>query len=337
MQTNTIELNKFSMETMTKPFSKDILHLENIELLCDEICQKLKRNVKKQLKRRGGVVGISGGIDSSVVLALATRALGKENVIGILLPERDSSPDSLILAQQLAYKFGVNTIVENMTSALEGYGCYRRRDEAILRIFPEFNFLEDKAKIEIKQNIGQNMPSVFSLTIITPDGVENSKLLPAKEYLQIVASTNFKQRSRMSMLYYYAEKFHYAVLGTPNKHEVEQGFFVKYGDGGADVMPIAKLYKTQVYQMAEYLGIPQDIIKRTPTTDTYSAEQTQEEFFYQMPFKEMDLVWYAWENRYKAEEVAKVLAKSVEEVQNIYKNFERKRNTTEYLRSAPIF
>ncbi|MFT5750311.1 MAG: NAD+ synthase [Ancylomarina sp.] len=325
------------MNTMTKMFSKDILFIENIESVCEEICQTLKGNIGKRLKRRGAVVGISGGIDSSLVLALASRALGSENVLGILLPEKDSSPDSLILAQQLADKFGVETVIEDISSALEGFDCYKRRDAAISKVFPEFDPISYKAKIEIKQNVEQAMPAVFSVTVVDCNGLQKSKLLPAKEYLQIVASTNFKQRSRMSMLYYYAESLHYAVVGTPNKHEVEQGFFVKYGDGGADVMPIGHLYKTQVYQLAAYLGVPQEIIDRTPTTDTYSAEQTQEEFFYQMPFKEMDLVWYAWENEYAAEEVADVLNKSADQVLNIYKNFERKRRTTDYLRSAPIF
>ncbi len=325
------------METTSKAFSKEILNIENIELVCEEICRKLRGNIKNQLRRRGAVVGISGGIDSSVVLALACRALGKENVIGILMPERDSSPESLTLAQALANKFGVRTVVEDITSALNGFGCYERRDEAITRVFSEFNPLKDKAKIEIKQNIAQNLPSLFSLTIITSEGETMSKLLPVNEYLQIVAATNFKQRSRMAMLYYHAESLHYAVVGTPNKHEVEQGFFVKFGDGGADLMPIGHLYKTQVYQLAEYLGIPQEIIDRTPTTDTYSAEQTQEEFFYQMPFKEMDLIWYAWENKYSEEDVANELQRSVDEIHNIFKNFERKQHTTSYLRSAPIF
>jgi len=325
------------MEITSKAFSKEILNIENIELVCDEICHKLRGNIKNQLRRRGAVVGISGGIDSSVVLALACRALGQENVIGILMPERDSSPESLTLAQALANKFGVRTVIEDITATLQGFGCYKRRDEAIARVFPQFNPLTDKAKIEIKQNIGQNLPSLFSLTIITSAGKTLSKLLPLNEYLQIVAATNFKQRSRMAMLYYHAESLHYAVVGTPNKHEVEQGFFVKFGDGGADLMPIGHLYKTQVYQLAEYLGIPQEIIDRTPTTDTYSAEQTQEEFFYQMPFKEMDLIWYAWENQYREEEIAKVLQKSVDEIHNIFKNFERKQHTTSYLRAAPIF
>ncbi|MCL8005978.1 NAD(+) synthase [Gelidibacter japonicus] len=320
-----------------KPFSKEILHIENIEEVCDTIVNKLKTDVAQKLQRRGAVVGISGGIDSSVCMALSAKAFGPEKVTAIMLPEQDSSDDSKNLAMKLANKFSVKTIEENITKALDGFGCYRRRDEAIARVIHNFDPKVDKAKIEIKQDISQNIPGIFSVTVIKPNGEVISKLLPVKEYLQIVASTNFKQRSRMSMLYYHAERLHYAVIGTPNKHEVEQGFFVKHGDGGADVMPIGHLYKTQVYQLARYLGVPQEIIDRTPTTDTYTAEQTQEDFFFQMPHKEMDLIWYGWENNYKTDEVGKVMGKTAQEIENIYKSFERKRNTTEYLRMRPIF
>ncbi len=325
------------MNIHKKPFGKQILQIDDLSATCDDIVSKLQENVYKQLGRKGGVVGISGGIDSSVTFVLAVRAFGPDKVLGIMLPEKDSSPDSLLLAHELASQFGVETIKEDITSALGGFGCYRRRDEAIKRVIPEYNPDTHKVKIGIKQSsLQQNMPPVFSVTVIDFDGNERSKLLHVKDYLQIVASSNFKQRSRMSMLYYHAERLHYAVIGTPNKHEVEQGFFVKYGDGGVDVMPIASLYKTQVYQLAEHLKIPREIIERTPTTDTYSAEQTQEEFFFQLPFELMDLIWYGWENGYEAQEVAEVLGKTREEIKNVYKSFERKRKTTDYLRRSPI-
>lgn len=325
------------METKSRTASQDRLLIHDIEILCDEIAQRLKGDILSRLNRRGAVVGISGGIDSSVTLALAVRALGADNVMGIMLPERDSSPDSLRLAHTLADKFGVKTITEDITAALEGFGCYKRRDEAIAKVIPDFNPKLDKAKIVINQNIGKNIPSIFSVTTISPDGRSQSKLLPVKEYLQIVASTNFKQRSRMAMLYYHAERLHYAVIGTPNKAEVDQGFFVKYGDGGADVMPIGNLYKTQVYQLAEFLEIPAEIIERIPTTDTYTAEQTQEEFFYQLPFEMMDLIWHSWEKNYPSQDLAKELDKSDDEIRNIYNSFERKKKTTDYLRMSPIF
>ncbi|NDP27147.1 MAG: NAD(+) synthase [Flavobacterium sp.] len=320
-----------------KQFSHTIIHLYDIETVVDSICTKLKDDVIHVLRRKGGVVGISGGIDSSVTLALAVRAFGADNLIGVMLPEKDSSPESRMLAQKLADKFGVKTVVEDISAALQGFQCYSRRDEAVKRVIPAFNPQTDKMKIGIPTEIiEKNLPPIFHVTVIYSDGTHENKRLPVNEYLQIVAASNFKQRCRMSMLYYYAETLHYAVLGTPNKHEVEQGFFVKYGDGGADVMPIGDLYKTQVYQLAHYLGVPEEIIRRTPTTDTYSAEQTQEEFFYQLPFEQMDLLWYGWENGYEPLDVAQVLGFPEDLVAKNFRNFERKQKTTEYLRNSPI-
>lgn len=325
------------MSQANQPFSKDILKIENIEQEVNRIIGRLRNDITKLLKRKGAVIGISGGIDSSVTLGLAVMALGPENVIGIMLPEKDSSPVSKELAQKLGQTFNVRTIVEDITGALEGFGCYKRRDEAVISIFPEFRPNEDKMKIGVnKTGLLQSLPPTFSITIIGNNGDEKTKLLPVKEYLQIVAATNFKQRCRMSMLYYHAERLHYAMVGTPNKHEVDQGFFVKYGDGGADVMPISHLYKSQVYQLAKYLGIPEEIINRTPTTDTYTAEQTQEEFFFQLPYEMVDLIWYGMNNQISPTEVGMALNLKAEEVELIYSNFRRKEKTTAYLRMSPI-
>ena len=317
--------------------SIDILKLKDIESEVDRITVRLKQDILGVLKRNGAVVGISGGIDSSVTLALAVKALGADRVLGIMLPERDSSNESKEFALKLAARFNVHTIEEDITRSLEGFNCYQRRDEAVCSIFPYFNPVDYKMKIGVnKSGVNQNLPPVFSITIVNNEGKEQSKLLPVKEYLQIVASSNFKQRCRMSMLYYHAERMHYAVLGTPNKHEVEQGFFVKHGDGAADIMPISHLYKSQVYQLAEYLGVPQEIITRTPTTDTYTAEQTQEEFFFQMPYYEMDIIWYGMENDISPSEIGTFLGISTNEIELLYKNIRRKQVTTEYLRKSPI-
>jgi NAD+ synthase len=319
------------------PFSKDIILLEHIDTVIDQIVEKLREDVLLRFMRKGAVVGISGGIDSSVCLALAAKAFGPDKVLGIMLPEKDSSPDSETLARELAAKFGVNAIKEEITGALSGFGCYERRDEAVKRVFPEYEPETWKMKIGVRQSgLFNNLPPIFFLTVIDSDGNTMDKILPASEYLQIVGASNFKQRTRMSMLYYHAEALHYAVVGTPNKHEQEQGFFVKYGDGAGDVMPIGNLYKTQVYQLAEYLEVPKRIIERTPTTDTYSAEQTQEEFFYQLPFHLMDRFWYGFENGYPAADVAAVMGETTERVESLFRNFERKRKTTEYLRMPPV-
>lgn len=320
-----------------KPFSKDILFLEKVDEVVDRITTKLRQDVFHTLNRKGAVIGISGGIDSSVCLALASRAIGEDKVLGVMIPEKDSSGESEQLASMLAAKLGVRAIKEVITPALEGFRCYERRDEAVRRIFPEYDPLSYKMKIGIRQSgLFTNLPPMFSLTIIDNSGNEKEQLLPVDEYLKIVAASNFKQRTRMSILYYHAESRHYAVVGTPNKQEQEQGFFVKYGDGGADLMPIGNLYKTQVYQVAEYLGIPAEIISRTPTTDTYPAQQTQEEFFYQLPVKQMDIYWYAFENGYQPEEVAPVMHETTERIEALFSNFKRKKKTTDYLRMAPV-
>ncbi|MDY0101650.1 MAG: NAD(+) synthase [Lentimicrobium sp.] len=320
------------------PFSKEILKIQDIAALSDHLGNMLKDEIFVKHKRRGAVIGISGGIDSSVSMALAAKYIGPERVFGVMMPEKDSSPDSESLAEKLAKKFGVPHIVENIRPALEGFKCYERRDEAIKRVFPDFDPITDKSKIGInKSGLDQKLPPLFYLTVIDKDGNSQSKIIPVNEYLQIVAASNFKQRCRMSMVYYYAEKMHYVVIGTANKHEIDQGFFVKFGDGGADFYPQANLYKTQVYQLAEYLGVTREIIDRTPTTDTYSAEQTQEEFFYQLPFEIMDPLWYGYENNYDPAEVGEAMNIPAEEVKIIFGNFTRKKKTTEYLRANPYY
>jgi NAD+ synthase len=317
-------------------FHKGVLHLD-AGAACEEIAGRLRGDVLRTLRRRGAVVGISGGVDSSVTLALSARALGPERVMGVIMPERDTDPRSLTQARLLADRFDVPTVVEDLTGALEGLGCYRRRDEAIARVFPGYDPRTHRVKIGLPQGVlDRDTLNLFSITVVAPDGTEERKRLPLREYLQIVAASNFKQRSRMAMLYYHAESLNYAVVGTANRHEHEQGFFVKYGDGGADVMPIVHLYKTQVYQLARYLRIPDDILSRPPTSDTYSAACTQEEFFFQMPFEQMDLLWYAHEEGCDAGEVAGAMGLTEEQVLRAFRNFERKRRTTGYLRTGPI-
>ncbi len=317
------------------PFTRNELDIDPAQE-SERIIAFIRQTIGRQLRKRGAVVGISGGIDSSVCLALTVQALGAGRVVGIAMPEADSNPESAILARKLARQFGVQFIVEDMTAAQIGFGTYHRRDEAIRRVFPEFDPTY-KAKIVLPGAMENGkVLNVFQLTIISPEGEEKTERIPPAEYLQIVAASNFKQRSRMAMLYYHAERLNYAVVGTGNKNEHEQGFFVKYGDGGADLKPIAHLFKTQVYQLAEYLNIPEEIRKRPPTTDTYSAECTQEEFFFRVPFEIGDLVWLGMERGVPIEEIARATGITIEQTQNIMRDIRQKIRATEYLRMEPF-
>jgi len=319
-----------------KKFSKSALTIDPAAET-DRIVRFLQQKVRQSMQRRGGVVGISGGIDSAVVLALSVRAFGPRNVVAVMMPDKDSDPLSEKLARELAACFGVEPILENITGALSGFNCYQRRDEAIQRVFPEYDAAKGyKAKIVLPQDLLEaGTLNFFSVTIVAPDGSEQTKPLPAREMLQIVASTNLKQRSRMTTLYYHAEARNFAVMGTANKNEHAQGFFVKYGDGGADIQPMAHLFKTQVYQLARHLGVPEAIQKRTPTTDTYSAHCDQQEFFFRLPFETLDLIWWALDNKVSAAEVAPVMGLSEVQVQRAFDDIIRKERTTEYLRLSP--
>jgi len=303
----------------------------------DRIVEALRRNVRS-LRRYGAVVGISGGLDSSVVLALCVRAFGLQKLAAVMMPEKDSEPESEQMARRLAAHFGLTPTLEVITPVLDGFDCYRRRDEAIRRVFPDYDASKGyKAKIVLPPNVlDEDTLNVFSLVVITPGGEELSKQLPVREFLQIVAASNLKQRTRMSMLYYHAELNNYAVIGTANKNEHDQGFFVKYGDGGVDIKAIGHLFKTQVYQLAEYLGVPEEIRRRTPTTDTYGAPCNQQEFFFRLPFETMDLLWFAQEHNVPLAEVAQVMGLTEIQVRRAFDDFTRKLRGTEYLRLAPL-
>ncbi len=316
-------------------FSKDSILINSKEEV-ERIVKGIRYSVSNVLKKRGAVIGVSGGVDSSVCLALTSLALGSDKVIAVMLPEMESSDENIPLVKKLFRKYNVEYVIENLTAALTGFGCYQRRNEAVKSIFPEYDSTY-KMKIVLPNNIlEKDNLNFFSLEIISPSGEVKKARLPLKEYLQIVAASNFKQRSRMSMLYYHAELRNYAVIGTPNKNEHQQGFFVKFGDSGSDIRPICHLFKTQVYQLADYLDIPEEIRKRVPTSDTYSADQTQEEFFFRLPFDILDRVWVGLENNIPSAQIAKALNLTEQQVDNIIKDITRKKNTTEYLRKEPL-
>lgn len=314
--------------------SRDVLRLD-AEGEVEKITARMRELMASRLKRRGVVIGLSGGIDSSVSAALAVKAFGPDRVVGLQMPERHSADETLMLSGMVAKSLGITTITEDITGILESVGFYARYDDAVRKVIPEYG--EGwKSKVVISSVFENRGFSLFSLVASGPDQTVTTRRLSLKPYLEIVAATNFKQRTRKMLEYYHADRLNYAVIGTPNRLEYDQGFFVKLGDGAADLKPIAHLYKTQVYQLAEYLGIPEEVRKRPPTTDTYSLAQGQDEFYFSLPYEKMDLCLYAKNHGFPAEAVATAIGATPEQVCLVYSDIDTKRSTTRYLHLSPL-
>jgi NAD+ synthase len=315
-------------------FSSDILRLDPVAETA-RISQAIREQVLGTLRRRGAVVGLSGGVDSSVVAALCAVALGRDRVLGLLMPEQSSSDESLVLGQGLARAIGIEALVEDIAPALEAVGCYAKQTEAIRSVVPEYG-AGYRCKLALPSLLAGERLNVTRLVVEAPSGETQTARMPVAAYLQLIAATNYKQRMRKLTEYYHADRLNYAVAGTPNRLEYDQGFFVKQGDGAADFKPIAHLYKTQVYQLAEHLGVPAEIRARPPTTETFSMPQTQEEFYFALPYARMDLCLYAWNHGVAAEELAPVVDLSIEQVERVYKDIQAKRRATRYQHCAPL-
>jgi NAD+ synthase len=319
--------------SVVAPFSSAVLSIDaaaEVDRLAADI-----RDVLRTLRRRGVIVGLSGGIDSSVVASLAARAVGPERVIGLMMPETDSSDDSLTLAQPLAASLGIRAVLEDIAPTLAAAGCYRRRDEAIRSVVPEYG---DgwRCKIVLPDLVSRSTYPLYQIVVRSPSGEERRLRLSLDAYLGVLAATNMKQRVRTLVAYTYADRHHYAVAGTPNRLEYDQGFFVKQGDGAADFKPIAHLYKSQVYQLAECLGVPAAIRRRRPTTDTYPLEQSQEEFYFGLSLEQSDLCLYARDHGVPAEIAGEAAGLTGEQMQRAFRMIDAKREAARYLHMAPV-
>ena len=304
------------------------------ELEANRIAERLREITARQLHRRGLVVAISGGIDSSVSAALAVRALGPDRVFTLILPEQDSSDDSAARANILAQHLGVRSETVDIAPALSAIGCYRHRDAAVRNALPEYG---EGWKFKIVIDGGtEGRINRFRLIAESPDGARHERELALADYLTIVAATNFKQRIRKTLEYFHADRLNYAVVGTPNRVEYDQGFFVKNGDGSADVKPIAHLYKSQVYGMARHLGLPERVCAAIPTTDTYSLSQGQDEFYFALPYQQMDLALWSLNHDVPAADLAADLGISEAQAQAVYDDIRNKRRTTRYLHLPPV-
>ena len=318
--------------TITTTFDRDSLAID-AEAEVARISAALTDYLGRSM-RRGAVVALSGGIDSSVTAALCVAALGKDRVFGLHMPERESSDDTIMLSRMLADSLGIESKLEEISPMLEAAGCYQRRDDAIRMVCPDYG-PGHKSKIVLPSVIDSDSFRLYSVVVEAPDGRQTKHRLTTESYLGIVAATNFKQRVRKMMEYYHADRLNFVATGTPNRLEYDQGFFVKLGDGSADIKPIAHLYKSQVYALAEYLGVPEEIRTRPSTTDTYSLPQSQEEFYFSLPYDRMDLCLYGKNNGVPAEEIAGATGLTAEQVERVFRDSDQKRKTTQYLHLTP--
>ena len=315
-------------------FSKSIL-----DIYCsfegDRICDFIREMTFKKFRRKGAVVGVSGGIDSAVVSELCVRALGKERVLGVILPEKESNPISAEYALKHAVKMGIKTVKVDITKCLESFNAYERRNAVIKGIFPEFDE-SFRFHISLPQNLlDKDRLNYHSITVEDRNGERQKKRVSGNDWLEISACQNMKQRTRMIMLYYYAEKNNYIVAGTTNKTEVMQGFYLKFGDGGVDIEPIAHLYKTQVFQLARNLDVISDIITRPPSPDTYSLPVTDKEFYFCLDYELLDLLLYAYENDASSDQISISLGLKKEQIERVFRDFKAKERATWHLRQMP--
>lgn len=296
---------------------------------------KVLRNYLGDVRRKGFVVALSGGIDSSVTAALCVRAVGPDRVFGLHMPERASAPETLRLSQAVSTALGFDSQVEEIADTLEAIGCYRRYDEAVRRVVPEYG-PGWRSKIVLPSVTQDDSLRLYSIVVEDPNGRRSRHRLSTDAYLGVLAATNFKQRVRKVLEYHHADRLNYATTGTPNLLEYDQGFFVKLGDGAADVKPIAHLYKTQVYAVGEHLGVPDEILRRPSTTDTYSLEQSQEEFYFSLPHHLMDLCLYARDHDVPLPELAAAVQLDEAAVERVLRDIEQKRRSTRYLHEPPV-
>jgi len=319
-----------------KSFSKDILTIDCPRAV-RQIGDFIRTSVVRGFKRRGAVVGLSGGVDSSVVAVLARQALGRDRVLGLILPERETDPLSERLARDLAAQFDIPIQVVDLTESCGSFDLYERRDEIVRKNFPDYDPAVHRYKLILPGDLLEGSAlNVYRLALISKDGTSKTKRLSKEDLLGLISATTIKQRLRMVTLYYYAERENYVVIGTTNKTELDLGFFVRYGDGGVDMEPLASYYKVQVYQIATHLGIPDEIIQRPPTADVYPAMSEDREFYFRLSYEDLDPLLYAWEHHIPIEEVMQEMNLQEEQVRRIYRDFATKRILSEHLQRPPI-
>lgn len=295
----------------------------------------MKETVNNQFKKDGIVIGVSGGVDSALIATLAVEALGTSHVYGLILPEKESNPSSRELALQLCKKLKIPFGEVPITPMVEAFGIYAQKESLFRELFPQYDPAVHTTNLFLPPGISGSLLALPSIRLSTKKESIGTKRLSAQQYLKLISLQNVKQRTRMIALYMQAEKMNYVVSGTTNKSELLCGYFVKFGDGGVDIEPIANMYKLQVYKLSELLKIDKKIISRAPSPDTWSHYTSDEDFYLRMPYDILDQLLYAEEHNLPPEIVRKCTGLTSDQMNSALKHIHSMKNASRMLQLAP--
>ena len=311
----------------------DFIKIKNLEKSVNNICDFIKNEISNKFQKSGAVIGLSGGLDSAVTAALCVKAIGHEKVLGLIMPEKESESESQVLAKQFADKYNIKTEIIDISSILDSFGVYENKEKIVKEKFPNFNN-DCKYRLVVPPKF-ENTVGIPYLNILDDKNKQHKLKISSFEFLALTAATSIKHRVRMTMLYYHGEKNNFTVMGTTNKSEYLQGYFVKYGDGGSDIEPIVNLYKSQIYQLGQFLNIPKEILTKDASPDVWSFTTNDEEFFYSVPYETVDLILYARENNLAVKEIQKLSNLSAENIENLLRFQNQKQNKSQHMREIP--
>ena len=311
----------------------ELIKIKNIENKINEITNFIKNEVFEIYQKKGVAVGLSGGIDSAITAALCTKSIGSEKILGLILPEKESDVNSKNLALQIAEKYNIDTKTIDITNILESFGVYENKEKIVKEKFPNYN---EKCKYRVVvPSKSENSIGMPFLEILDKENILHKLKISSFDFLNLTAATSIKHRVRMTILYNYAEKNNFAVVGTTNKTEYLQGYFVKYGDGGSDIEPLVHLYKTQIYQIANFLKLPEEIINQDASPDVWSFKTSDEEFFYAVPYNIVDLILYGREKNLSINEIIKFSNLESEKIEKLIQFQNQKQNKSQTMREKP--